>query len=299
MSKTKIKELTDEEYLHHGSLSCAGCGALLTFRHALKALGPDTIVINSTGCMAVIMQMSVPKVPHFHVLFENGAAVMSGIEQALDILGRRGDTNLLVVAGDGGTADIGIGALSGAVERGHDFIYLCYDNESYMNTGGQRSGTTPFGAATTTTPVGSVIKGENRPMEMKKDVPEIMIAHGAPYVATASIGYPLDLIYKIKKAATVRGPSYIHVLSSCPAGWRSEPKNSIKVAKLAVQTGLIVLFEYEDGVRTFQHLPKKKRPVKEYLELQGRFAHVLEDEDALHALETYVKKKLDAVTALQ
>ncbi len=293
MPKTKIKDLTDEEYLHHGSLSCAGCGALLTFRHVLKALGPNTIAINSTGCMAVIMQMAVPKIPHFHVLFENGPAVMSGIEQALDIMGKRGDINLLVVAGDGGTADIGMGSLSGAVERGHDFIYLCYDNESYMNTGGQRSGTTPFGAATTTTPVGSVIKGENRPMEMRKDVPEIMIAHGAPYVATASIGYPLDLVDKVKKAATVRGPSYIHVFSSCPAGWRSEPRHSIKVAKLAVQTGLILLFEYENGKRTFQHLPKKRKPMREYLELQGRFRHIIDDEEMVKRMEKYVERKLE------
>jgi pyruvate ferredoxin oxidoreductase beta subunit len=291
MAKTKIKDLTDEEYLHHGSLACAGCGALLTFRLVLKALGPDTITINSTGCMAVVMQMAVPKIPHFHVLFENGPAVMSGVEEALDIMGKRGDTNLLVVAGDGGTADIGMGSLSGAVERGHDFIYLCYDNESYMNTGGQRSGTTPFGAATTTTPVGSVVKGESRPMELRKDVPEIMIAHGAPYVATASIGYPLDLIDKVKKAATVRGPSYVHVFASCPAGWRSDAKHSVKLAKLAVQTGLVSLFEYEDGKRTFQHVPEKRKPLKEYLELQGRFKHLLDDEKALRRLEEYVERK--------
>lgn len=291
--KTKIKDLTDEEFLHYGSLSCAGCGAILAFRHVLKALGENTIVINSTGCMAVVMQMAVPKIPYFHVLFENGPAVMSGVEQALDILGKRDDANLLVVAGDGGTADIGMGSLSGAVERGHDFIYLCYDNESYMNTGGQRSGTTPFGAATSTTPVGSVIKGENRPMEMRKDVPEIMIAHNTPYVATASIGYPLDLIDKVKKAATIRGPSYIHVFSSCPAGWRSEPKDSVKLAKLAVQTGLIVLFEHEDGKRTFQHLPKKRKPVKDYLELQGRFQHLLEDRETIEKMEEFVEKRLE------
>jgi pyruvate ferredoxin oxidoreductase beta subunit len=295
MAKTKIGDLPDEEYLHHGSLACAGCGALLTFRHVLKALGKNTIVINSTGCLAVVMQMAVPKIPHFHVLFENGPAVMSGIEQALDIMGNRGETNLLVVAGDGGTADIGMGSLSGAVERGHDFIYVCYDNESYMNTGGQRSGTTPFGAATTTTPVGRVIKGESRPMEMRKNVPEIMIAHGAPYVATASIGYPLDMIDKVKKAATVRGPSYVHVFASCPAGWRSDAKDSVKLAKLAVQTGLIVLFEHENGERTFQHLPKKRKPLLEYLELQGRFKHILDDEDAIRELEDYVNGKIKSI----
>jgi pyruvate ferredoxin oxidoreductase beta subunit len=295
MAKTKIKDLTDKEYLHHGSLACAGCGALLTFRHVLKALGENTIVINSTGCLAVVMQMAVPKIPHFHVLFENGPAVMSGIEQALDIMGNREDTNLLVVAGDGGTADIGMGSLSGAVERGHDFIYLCYDNESYMNTGGQRSGTTPFGAATTTTPVGSVVKGENRPMEMRKDVPEIMIAHGAPYVATASIGYPLDMIDKVKKAATVRGPSYVHVFASCPAGWRSDAKDSVKLAKLAVQTGLIALFEYEKGERTFQHVPKKRKPIREYLELQGRFKHVLEDKAVMREFDDYVERRVESL----
>lgn len=245
--------------------------------------------------MAVIMQMGVPKVPHFHVLFENGPAVMSGVEQALDIMGKRGDTNLLVVAGDGGTADIGMGSLSGAVERGHDFIYLCYDNESYMNTGGQRSGTTPFGAATTTTPVGSQVKGENRPMEMRKDVPEIMIAHGAKYVATASIGYPLDLIEKVKKAATVRGPSYVHVFASCPSGWHADAKDSVKLAKLAVQTGLIRLFEYENGERTFQHMPKRRKPVREYLELQGRFKHLLDDELAVQSLEDYIERRLRSV----
>ncbi|MFQ6060638.1 MAG: thiamine pyrophosphate-dependent enzyme [Thermoplasmata archaeon] len=290
--KTKIKDLTNEEYLHHGSLSCAGCGAILTLRHVLKALGQNTIVINSTGCMAVIMQMAVPKTPHFHVLFENGPAVVSGIEQALDILGKRNGTNLLVVAGDGGTADIGMGSLSGAVERGHDFIYLCYDNESYMNTGGQRSGTTPFGAATSTTPVGRIVRGESRPMELRKDVPEIMIAHGCPYVATASVGYPLDLIDKVKKAAGVRGPSYIHVFSSCPSGWRVEPRYTVRLAKLAVQTGFIVLFEYEKGKRTFQYLPKRRKPIREYLELQGRFSHLLDDEESIRRMEEFIERRL-------
>ncbi|MFQ5752233.1 MAG: thiamine pyrophosphate-dependent enzyme, partial [bacterium] len=134
----KLKELPDEELLSMGSLSCAGCGQLLAFRHALKVLGKDTIVINSTGCLAVIMQMAVPKVPHFHVLFENGPAVISGIDAALKVMGKREGMNLLVAAGDGGTADIGLAALSGAIERNQDFIYICFDNESYMNTGGQR-----------------------------------------------------------------------------------------------------------------------------------------------------------------
>ena len=154
----KLKDVSREEHLSLGNLACAGCPEMLGFRHTLKVLGPNTIVINATGCLAVVMQMGVPKVPHFHVLFENAPAVISGIDDALKAMGKREEMNLLVVAGDGGTADIGLSALSGAIERNQDFIYLCYDNESYMNTGGQRSGTTSFGARTSTTPIGSKLR---------------------------------------------------------------------------------------------------------------------------------------------
>jgi len=166
----KLKKLTDTEHLHTGNLACSGCMEVLGFRHALKILGENTIVINQTGCLAVVMQMGVPKVPHFHVLFENAAAVISGIDDALKAQGRREGVNLLVVAGDGGTADIGLSALSGAIERNQDFIYICFDNESYMNTGGQRSGTTPFGARTSTTPVGKETAGEPRLPDLRKDM---------------------------------------------------------------------------------------------------------------------------------
>ena len=277
----KIKELPDEELLSLGSLSCSGCGQLLAFRHVLKVMGKNTIVINSTGCLAVIMQMGVPKVPHFHVLFENGPAVISGIDSALKAMGKREGINLLVAAGDGGTADIGIASLSGAIERNQNFIYICFDNESYMNTGGQRSGTTPFGARTSTTPVGNVVQGEERMPELKKNMVEIVAAHGTPYVASTSVGYPLDLMERIKKAMTIQGPSYIHCHTPCPPGWGIDTKDVIKVAKLAVQTGFVRLFEIENGERRITKKIPKLKPVEEYLKYQARYKHILADEEKL------------------
>jgi len=273
----KLKDLPHAEHLSKGNLACAGCPETLAFRHVLKALGPNTIVINATGCLAVVTQMGVPKVPHFHVLFENASAVASGVDDALKAMGKREGTNLLVVGGDGGTADIGLASLSGAIERGQDMIYVCFDNESYMNTGGQRSGTTPYRARTSTTPVGSVERGEPRLTERKKDMVEIVAAHHIPYAASASVAYPLDLVEKVQKAAAVRGPSYIHCHSPCPTGWGFEPALTIEVARLAVQTGCIVLQEIVNGERRITHKVGKPKPVAEYLKHQARFKHVLED----------------------
>jgi pyruvate ferredoxin oxidoreductase beta subunit len=292
----KLKQVPDAEYLSTGSLACAACPELLGFRHVLKALGPNTIVINATGCLAVIMQMAVPKVPHFHVLFENAPAVISGIDDALKVMGKREGVHLLVVAGDGGTADIGLSSLSGAIERDQDFIYVCFDNESYMNTGGQRSGTTPFGARTSTTPIGRVVKGESRAPRLRKNMVEIMAAHQVSYVASTSIGYPLDLIERIQKAATVRGPSYIHCHSPCPTGWGIDTKDTVKAARLAVETGCIVLFEIENGVRRVTKKVRKK-PVQAYLELQSRFRHVLDDPEALGSIQNAVDEAHAATLA--
>ncbi len=285
----KLKDVPDKEYLSMGSLSCSGCGELLAFRHALKVLGKNTIVINSTGCLAVIMQMGVPKIPHFHVLFENGPAVISGIDSALSVLEKRKGVNLVVAAGDGGTADIGIASLSGAIERNQDFIYLCFDNESYMNTGGQRSGTTPFGTRTSTTPVGSVIQGEERTPELRKDMVEIIAAHGTPYVASTSIGYPLDFMERVKKAMNTRGPSYIHCFTPCPPGWAIDTKDVIKVAKLAVQTGFVKLFEIENGERRVTKQITKLKPVEEYLKYQGRYKHILKNKEMLTKIKNNIK----------
>jgi pyruvate ferredoxin oxidoreductase beta subunit len=285
----KMKEVPDDEHLSTGALSCAGCGQLLAFRHALKVLGENTIVINSTGCLAVIMQMGVPKVPHFHVLFENGPAVISGIDSALRTLGKRENVNLLVAAGDGGTADIGIAALSGAIERNQDFIYLCFDNESYMNTGGQRSGTTPYGARTTTTPVGSVVQGEDRASGFRKNMVEIVAAHGTPYVASTSIGYPLDFMERVRKAMETRGPSYIHCHTPCPPGWGIDEKDVITVAQLAVQTGFVKLFEIENGERRVTKKVTRPKPVEEYLRYQARYRHLLGDEEKLEKIRSEVQ----------
>lgn len=286
----KLKELPDDELLSLGSLSCSGCGQLLAFRHALKILGKNTMVINSTGCLAVIMQMGVPKVPHFHVLFENGPAVISGIDAALKLMEKRKGVNLLVAAGDGGTADIGIASLSGAIERNQDFIYICFDNESYMNTGGQRSGTTPFGARTSTTPVGKVFQGEGRTSKLKKNMVEIVAAHGTPYVASTSIGYPLNFMECVKKAMNVRGPSYIHCHTPCPPGWGIDTKDVIKVAQLAVQTGFVKMYEIENGERRITKKLTKRKPVEAYFRYQARYRHVLKDKEMLAKIQKDVEE---------
>jgi len=290
----KLTQVPKEEHLSTGSLACAACPELLGFRHVLKMLGPETIVVNSTGCLAVIMQMAVPKVPHFHVLFENGPAVMSGIDDALKVMGTREGVNLLVVAGDGGTADIGLSSLSGAIERNQDFIYVCFDNESYMNTGGQRSGTTPFGARTSTTPVGTKTQGEDRLPALRKDMVEVMAAHRVPYIASTSISYPLDLMERIQKAAAVRGPSYIHCHSPCPTGWGLDTKDVVEVGRLAVKAGAVVLFEIENGKRRLTQKVARRIPVIDYLEPQARFRHLLDKPDVIADIQRSVDEAYDA-----
>jgi pyruvate ferredoxin oxidoreductase beta subunit len=277
----RLGDVPAVEHLGKGNLACAGCPETLAFRHVLKALGPDTIVVNATGCLAVVMQMAVPNVPHFHVLLENAPSVASGIDGALQAMGRREGVNLLVVAGDGGTADIGFSALSSAVERGQDMIYVCFDNECYMNTGGQRSGTTPQGARTSTTPVGRVDRGEGRPAALRKDMVEILAAHRIPYAASTSVAYPLDLIERVRKAARVRGPSYVHVHAPCPTGWGMPPKDTVAAARLAVETGSVVLYEIEKGVRRVTRRVPRRKPVEAYLRLQRRFRHVVADAQEL------------------
>jgi pyruvate ferredoxin oxidoreductase beta subunit len=274
-----VKELLEEEFLASGHRACPGCGEVLALRLALKALGRKVIVTQPTGCMEVVTTPypeTAWRVPWIHVAFENAAAVASGVEVALRILGRR-DVKSVAFAGDGGTADIGLQALSGAIERGHNLLYICTDNEAYMNTGIQRSGSTPFGAWTTTTPIGKIKRGEDRP---KKDIPAIVAAHGAPYVATASVGYPMDYIKKVKKAAAIEGPTYIHVHCPCPPGWRFDSNKSIEIARLAVLSGAWILYEVEKGAPTITFKPPKRRPVADYLKLQGRFKHLTDEEIA-------------------
>jgi len=249
-----------------------------------KALGKDTVIINATGCMEVISSLyptTAWRLPWIHVAFPNSASVGSGVEAGLKVLRRKGripdrDVKAVSIGGDGGTVDIGIQALSGAMERRHDMLYVCYDNEAYMNTGIQRSGATPFGASTTTEPAGSASFGKKA---WKKNVPEIMVAHNLPYVATACPSYPIDLMNKVKKARKIKGPSYIHCLSVCPTGWRLPPNLTIKAGRLAVETGVFPLYEVEDGkYRITIKMPEKLRPIEDYLKIQGRFRHLGADE---------------------
>ena len=242
-----VRTLTQKEYFAPGHRACQGCAEALAVRLAAKALGRNVIVASATGCMEIVSSpfpFTSWRVPWFHVAFENAAAVASGVESALKVLMRKGrlpHKKIVVIGmgGDGGTADIGLQALSGALERGHRMIYICTDNEAYMNTGIQRSSATPFGASTTTTPAGKVVMGQ---VTWKKNMPAIVAAHNIPYVATACPSYPIDLVQKMKKAADAEGPAYVHILSVCPTGWRSTPENSIKLGRLAVETGVFPLY---------------------------------------------------------
>ncbi|MDY6796256.1 MAG: pyruvate synthase subunit PorB [Actinomycetota bacterium] len=281
-----------KEYLAPGHRACQGCGPALAFRHILKALGPNTVISEATGCGEIISTpypQTAWRVPWIHTAFENAASVASGIEAAYKILMRKGRIpeeriTVVALAGDGGTGDIGVQALSGAMERGHDFIYICYDNEAYMNTGIQRSGLTPFGAATTTSPAGSVVKGQTT---WKKDMPSIAAAHHIPYVATACTSYPADLYAKVMKAAEVRGPAYLHILAPCPTGWRCPSDMTIEIGRRAVESGLFNLFEIVDGKKKLTLEVPKRRPVADYLKPQGRFRH-LDDEDI-----AFIQRKVD------
>ncbi len=263
-----------EHLLSPGHTACAGCGQSLAARLVIDAAGPNTIVVNNTGCLEVFSTTypdSAWQVPFIHSLFENAAAVASGVEAALRQSGRIDDIRVIAQAGDGGTADIGFQALSGMWERGHDVLSVCYDNEAYMNTGVQRSGLTPLYTSTTTSPYGRVLPGNLRP---KKNMVEIAVAHGIPYVATASVGFPLDLQRKVKKAISIRGPKFIHIHVPCPLGWRHEPSLTYQIARLAVETCLFPLIEYEEGVLTGVHTITAPKPVEDYLKLQGRFRHL-------------------------
>ncbi len=223
-TKTTILTLPREELVHPGNRACTGCGLGIAYRIGLKALGPDTILVVPPSCLTVLQGLfpiASTQLPCLNVTFASTASAATGVLEALKAQGRE-HINVVAWAGDGGTADIGIQALSGAAERGDDFLFMCYDNEGYMNTGVQRSGTTPWGALTSNTP----IRGKQ---QQKKDVPAIMAAHGIDYVATASSAYPLDLYDKIKKALAIQGTKYIHIHTPCPPGWGFDPRYTIKI----------------------------------------------------------------------
>jgi len=261
----------EKSLLAPGHRACAGCAMPTTIRLVLDAAGPNTIVVSPTSCLEVTttpFPESAWCVPWIHSLFENAAAVASGVEVMLKR--RHLDTNLVIIGGDGSTFDIGMGSNSGMFERGHKMLYVCYDNEAYMNTGIQRSGATPYDASTTTSPAGSQSFGNRRP---KKDMPAILAAHGSPYVATASIAYPADLVQKVEKAIATKGPCYVQVHVPCCTGWGFEGDQTIAIAKLAIETGLWANFEMVDGKVTKVKKVVRK-PVEEYLKTQKRFRHL-------------------------
>ena len=280
-----MKGIDEKEYLAPGHRACAGCGATIAVRLALKALGENTIAVSATGCLEVVTSPypeTAWEIPWIHVAFENASAVASGVEGALKAQGKE-DTNIIVIGGDGGTTDIGMQSLSGAMERKQNIIYLCYDNEAYMNTGIQRSSATPFGASTTTSPAGKQSFGEDL---QKKNMASIMVAHGVPYVATASIAHPHDLMAKVKKASEIPGPAYIHVLQPCATGWGYSPDKTIKLGKLAVDTHTWLLYEAVNGEINVTVKPKEKLPVVEYLKMQKRFKHL--DEEHVSMIQDFV-----------
>jgi len=284
--RTMKLSLPLEEYMNPGHLACQGCGATLAMRYVLKALGQRTVLCIPACCWSVIdgpFPYSCLDVPIFHCAFETAAASASGVKAGLEMVGDK-ETTVVAWAGDGGTFDIGLQALSGTAERNDNIIYVCYDNEAYMNTGIQRSSATPYGAWTTTTPV------KHFKDQPKKDIVAIMAAHSIPYVATASVAYPEDLYRKMKKAKDIKGTRFFHIFAPCPSGWKSRPEDTIKLARLAVQTCYFPLYEIEWGEKyTLNIKPREKKPVIEYLRLQGRFSHLTEKE--INLIQAEVDRK--------
>jgi len=301
----RFKDLPEEELFLSGSTACQGCPSSLALRIAFKALGKNTILIVVASCTSVLQgsyPLSAINLPLMNVAFATGGASASGVVAGIKALKKRGEIdeapNVLVWAGDGGTYDIGIQSLSGAAERETDFIYFCYNNEMYSNTGTQRSGATPLGAWTTTTPGG---KSQHR-----KDISQIMIAHRIPYVATVSLAYPLDFYQKMQKAATIRGTKYIELMAPCPPGWKFPSSQMIEVSRMAVQSGMWLLYEHEEGETRFTAATKrmiegkvKRKPVKEYLEIQGRFQQILSSPEGQEAEDKLEEEVSESIRRLQ
>ena len=276
-----------DEEIHPGNLGCQGCGGALAMRLALKALGPDTVAVIPACCWSVIdglFPAHALKVPVFHTAFETAAVAASGIKAAKVVQGK--ETTVIAWAGDGGTFDIGLQALSGAAERNEDIIYACYDNEAYMNTGIQRSSATPLGTWTTTTPDE---RPESRP---KKNIMEIMAAHRIPYAATCTPAYPEDLLGKFRKAKEMKGTRFLHILSACPPGWKMPSDRAIEVMRLAVLSRVFPLYEIEDGLSYTVNLwPDEEVAVEDYLRLQGRFRPLFDEPALLERVKSHVDEQ--------
>jgi pyruvate ferredoxin oxidoreductase beta subunit len=302
-----LKEQVEKpERLSGGHRLCAGCGGAVAVRGVLRALKPEdkAVITNATSCLEVssfLYPYTAWKDSYIHSAFENAGATAGGVEAAYRVLKKKGKIDetykFIAFGGDGGTYDIGLQSLSGAMERGHDMVYVCYDNEAYMNTGIQRSSSTPRFADATTTPAGSVIPGKP---QNKKDLTAIIAAHNIPYVAqTTFIGNFKDLHEKAEKAIYTKGPAFLNIMSPCPRGWRYEAEDLAEICKLAVDSCVWPLFEVEAGVWKLTYEPRKKLPVEEYLKKQGRFKHMFEDgnEWMIEAAQKYVDEKWETLLA--
>jgi pyruvate ferredoxin oxidoreductase beta subunit len=285
---SRLKTLVANEHgtppLAGGHSLCQGCGIPVVVRTVLDSIATPKLVVSATGCLEVATTRfpgTAWNVPWLHVAFENSAAVASGVESAYRALLKRGTLpqdepiTFVVFAGDGGTYDIGLQALSGALERGHRFLFVCYDNQAYMNTGIQRSGATPFGASTTTSPAGKESLGK---LQQRKDMTAIAVAHNVPFVGQAAASHWHDLSRKVEQAVAADGPAFLNVLSDCPVGWGHEPKLFKTVLDLAVETRLWPLYEVVDGDYRVTYVPKERVPVSEWFALQTRFAHLAKPE---------------------
>lgn len=279
-----LKELSKKEVLlTAGHRMCAGCGAPIVVKMVLLASDYPVIASNATGCLEVstcISDYTAWKIPWIHSAFENAAATIAGVETMYRSLKKQGkidkEIKFIAFGGDGGTYDIGFQSLSGAMERGHDMLYICYDNGAYMNTGIQRSSATPLGADTTTCPAGSVIPGKT---QERKDLTRIMAAHGIPYVAQASPSHWSDLMKKVRKALEIKGPKFMNIIAPCNRGWRSRTDDAILLSRLAVETCYWPLYEVENGVTRVTVKPKEKKPLIDFLKPQGRFKHLFAPEN--------------------
>jgi pyruvate ferredoxin oxidoreductase beta subunit len=298
-----LKELsTRKEPLTGGHRMCPGCGAPIAVRQILLASKDPVVVVAATGCLEVsttIFPYSAWNVPFLHNAFENAGATLSGVEAAYQNFKKKGKItkhiNFVAFGGDGGTYDIGLQSLSGAMERGHDLTYVCYNNEAYMNTGVQRSGATPLGANTTTEPAGKVAQGK---VQWRKDLTEIMVAHNIPYAAQAIIGNWADLTRKAEKAFSIRGPKFLNVLQPCRLGWGYKPEDTLVLARLAFETCLWPVYEVENGVYKISK-PKEKKPVVEYLKTQDRFRHLFKpgNEQLLAGIQVEVDRRWEQLLA--
>jgi pyruvate ferredoxin oxidoreductase beta subunit len=297
-----VKEIANApDKLSSGHRMCPGCAAGTIFRQVLAAAENPLIAAVATGCFEVsttIYPYTAWKIPYIHNAFENAAATITGIESMYKSLKKRGklpvdeDIKFLAIGGDGGTYDIGLQALSGAIERRHDFLYICYNNGAYMNTGIQRSSATPYGAHATTSPAGKVIPGKT---QFPKDLTQIIIAHEPAYVAQASPSHWQDLMTKVRKGLAVEGPAFINIMASCNRGWRVTSEKSVEINRQAVESCFWPLYEYEDGTYTLTYTPRQKQPVDEWMRLQGRFGHLYKREEPskqmLDDVQVYVDMK--------